>query len=377
MPKAIEGDLVEPTTENTNLLHGSTSKLDPGPLSLLSSLTKKDKTLQKNTYKTYEVFWDSPEADSETTELQRKQKSTDMTNTFYNLVTDFYEYGWGESFHFARRCKGETLAQSLTRHEEYLFASANIKKGMKVLDVGCGVGGPARTCVRFTGAYVVGLNNNDYQIEKARRYAKQKGQENYSQFVKGDFLHMPFEDNSFDAVYAIEATCHSPDLISVYKEMFRVLKPGGTFAIYEWCTTEKYDEKNKEMIEIIKEIEYGNSLPKLYPASYSVDCVKKCGFEIQVSEDLAPTSVSGDSDWYQDLFQKRVCFSSIGGFVRSKFGSSVMSFFLKFFSFLRLVPSSATNVDKFLKVGGIGCAKGGKADIFTPMFIIVAKKPLA
>lgn len=44
---------------------------------------------------------------------------------------------------------------------------------------------------------------------------------------------MPFPDNSFDAVYAIEATVHAPSLAGVYTEIFRVLKPGGTFGVYE------------------------------------------------------------------------------------------------------------------------------------------------
>ena len=44
---------------------------------------------------------------------------------------------------------------------------------------------------------------------------------------------MPFPDNTFDAVYAIEATVHAPSLAGVYSEIFRVLKPGGTFGVYE------------------------------------------------------------------------------------------------------------------------------------------------
>jgi ubiquinone/menaquinone biosynthesis C-methylase UbiE len=59
---------------------------------------------------------------------------------------------------------------------------------MKVLDVGCGVGGPAREIVKFTGCNVVGLNNNDYQIERATRYAEKEGLSDKLSFVKGDFM---------------------------------------------------------------------------------------------------------------------------------------------------------------------------------------------
>ena len=48
---------------------------------------------------------------------------------------------------------------------------------------------------------------------------------------------MQAEDSTYDAAYQIEATCHAPDYVGVYKEILRVLKPGGLFAGYEWCMT--------------------------------------------------------------------------------------------------------------------------------------------
>jgi sterol 24-C-methyltransferase len=63
-----------------------------------------------------------------------------------------------------------------------------LRDGMRVLDVGCGVGGPAREIVKFSGANVMGLNNNDYQIERATRYAKKEGLDHKLKFTKGDFM---------------------------------------------------------------------------------------------------------------------------------------------------------------------------------------------
>ena len=95
--------------------------------------------------------------------------------SYYNLGTDLYEYGWGQSFHFCRFAYGEAFYQAIARHEHYLAAKIGIKDGDKVLDVGCGVGGPAREIAKFTGAHITGLNNNDYQIERATQYAKKEG----------------------------------------------------------------------------------------------------------------------------------------------------------------------------------------------------------
>ncbi|TVU41833.1 hypothetical protein EJB05_15388, partial [Eragrostis curvula] len=82
-------------------------------------------------------------------EESRKSNYTDMVNKYYDLATSFYEYGWGESFHFAHRWSGESLRESIKRHEHFLALQLGLKPGMKVLDVGCGIGGPLREIARF------------------------------------------------------------------------------------------------------------------------------------------------------------------------------------------------------------------------------------
>lgn len=59
---------------------------------------------------------------------------------------------------------------------------------MKILDVGCGVGGPAREIASFADCHVVGLNNNAYQIERARKHTRDAGLESKVEFVQGDFM---------------------------------------------------------------------------------------------------------------------------------------------------------------------------------------------
>jgi sterol 24-C-methyltransferase len=62
---------------------------------------------------------------------------------------------------------------------------------MKVLDVGCGVGGPAREMVKFSGCHVTGLNINEYQVSRARAYALKEGLADKLDFVQGAFLVRP------------------------------------------------------------------------------------------------------------------------------------------------------------------------------------------
>jgi sterol 24-C-methyltransferase len=81
----------------------------------------------------------------------RNQHYDKMVDCFYELVTPFYEWGWGSSFHFAYRLKGECFAESMRRHEYYLASWLGLPPRSKVLDLGCGIGGPTRNIGRVTG----------------------------------------------------------------------------------------------------------------------------------------------------------------------------------------------------------------------------------
>ncbi len=50
-------------------------------------------------------------------------------------------------------------------------------------------------------------------------------------------MNVPTPDKAVDAVYSIEATCRAPDKVSIYSQAYRLLKPGGHFAAYEYCVT--------------------------------------------------------------------------------------------------------------------------------------------
>lgn len=99
---------------------------------------------------------------------KRKNEYKTLVTNYYSVSTDFYEYGWGQSFHFANRFRTETLQESIQRHESFLALRANIKPGDKVLDIGCGVGGPLRRIAYLTGAHVTGVTISQYQIQRAK-----------------------------------------------------------------------------------------------------------------------------------------------------------------------------------------------------------------
>lgn len=355
-------------------MHGSaTSK------SGFTAVLNKNKDAHSAAVDGYFKHWDNRNSETQTEEDQkaRLEDYSSLTKHYYNLATDFYEYGWGTSFHFSRYYKGEGFRQAGARHEHYLAHQMGLKANMKVLDVGCGVGGPGREICRFTDCNIVGLNNNDYQIQRANHYAKTQKLDHKLSYVKGDFMQMDFEDESFDAVYAIEATVHAPVLEGVYKEIYRVLKPGGTFGVYEWVLTDKYDESNPRHREIAYGIEVGDGIPKMYKDDVAKEGLKNVGFEIVYQKDLA--DVGDEIPWYYPLTGEWKYVQSLGDlftfFRTSKWGRVVTMEATGLLEKLHIAPKGSKKVTVALEDAAVNLVDGGRLGIFTPMMLYVCKKP--
>ncbi|CAG7993732.1 unnamed protein product [Penicillium salamii] len=374
-PSALEREDKARDAAFNKALHGKSAKAQGG----LAAMRGKDAAAQKAAVDEYFKHWDNKDAVDETPEIReaRKAEYATLTRHYYNLATDFYEYGWGSSFHFCRFAYGEPFHQAIARHEHYLAHMAGITEDMKVLDVGCGVGGPAREMVKFTGAHVTGLNNNDYQIDRATHYAHKQGLSDKMAFVKGDFMQMDFPDNSFDAVYAIEATVHAPELVGVYSEIFRVLKPGGTFAVYEWLMTDDYNNDDAEHRRIRLGIEQGDGISNMVRISEGVEAMKNAGFELKHHEDLAarPDAIP----WYYPLAGSFKHMASPWDFFTiarmTWWGRGIAHRFVGAGESIGLFPKGSQKTADSLALAGDCLVEGAQKNLFTPMYLMVGKKP--
>ena len=300
----------------------------------------------------------------------RKKNYRRLVNDYYDLVTDFYEFGWGQSFHFAPRLKGESFRASIARHERYLAQVLELRPGMDVLDVGCGVGGPMREIARFSGAHVIGVNNHDYQILRGRQQTEAAGLSHIAEFLKADFMNIPLPDGSCDAVFAIEATCHAPDRPALFRELYRTMKNGAHFAGYEWCMTDRFDADNPEHRAIKKCIEEGDALPDLGSMSDVLDACKLAGFEMIESRDLSETS-DPETPWYLPLAGR----FSISGFKHTKSGRFLTNKLVRVLEATHIAPKGSSAVSTLLNRTAAALVKGGQTGIFTPMLFFHVRKP--
>jgi phosphoethanolamine N-methyltransferase len=108
----------------------------------------------------------------------------------------------------------------------------------RVLDFGCGLGGPAFFLVRNHGANVIGIDLEPQLIESARRSAIKHDLEAKTEFHVVETGPITYPDESFDFVVSSGAFTQVANKLEMFREVLRVLKPGGVFSCYDWMKSE-------------------------------------------------------------------------------------------------------------------------------------------
>jgi len=109
----------------------------------------------------------------------------------------------------------------------------DLPAGARVLDVGCGIGGPARFFAAERGWQVEGIDLTAEYVEIARALSQRVGMAGKTSFRQASATTLPFADTSFDGAYMLHVGMNIADKTSVFAEVRRVLKPGGMFGIYD------------------------------------------------------------------------------------------------------------------------------------------------
>lgn len=176
-----------------------------------------------------------------------------------------------------------------TLFEKKMASDLNVKKGGRILDIGCGRGRIASHMATETGAHVTGMNIDTNQLEAAKRFAVGKNLTQQTNFIQGDLnkLPLPVEDGTLDAVYQVQVFSYSKDLEKLFADIYRVLKPGGRVACLDWFQLDKYDAKNPEHTDLMRRIKpligaIGTPLIEDFTRA-----MEKAGFKILINENAS------------------------------------------------------------------------------------------
>ena len=191
---------------------------------------------------------------------------------------DFLEKLWGEGF-MSPGGHGEI--------QRLLMKTSLVD--CKVLDIGCGAGGITISLLRdFQAKMVVGVDVESDVLKKAKdKIERENLAEKIKVFLVGKGK-LPFKANTFDVVFSKDSIVHVPDKETLFKEVSRVLMPGGVFVFSDWLISHD-NEPSPEMKHYLEleDLGFGMASPLGYEAA-----LKNCGF--------VSVEIKNRNSWYRN-----------------------------------------------------------------------------
>lgn len=168
--------------------------------------------------------------------------------------------------------------------------------------------------------------------------------------------------------------------------MYRVLRPGGVFGVYEWVMTDAYDSDNVDHRRVRLDIEQGDGIAaNMVKAGDALAAIRAAGFELLEAEDLAARFREGvegsdPAPWYWPLdgggWRHANSVGDLLGTLRmTPWGRWAAHNFMAVLEAMRLAPPGTKKTGDSLSKAAEALVLGGKERLFTPMFLMVARKP--
>jgi len=149
-------------------------------------------------------------------------------NEYYDSMVIMLELIWGEGY----------MAPGGPGNVARLLEGTS-PSGKRILDIGCGIGGPSFEMAQTHGAQVVGIDLEAPLIERAVAACQAKDLQDQCQFQTVEAGPLPFADHSFDIVLSSGAITQTGGTSEFLEECFRVIKPGGFLTCYEWMRDDR------------------------------------------------------------------------------------------------------------------------------------------
>lgn len=170
--------------------------------------------------------------------------------------------------------------QALINLQDLVAQNLDIKSNQTVLDAGCGQGIVGNYLAKKYNANITGITIVPFEAQKANKLAHKLGISDRINFSVMDYSQTTFPDNNFNAIYTTESLSHSPNVFKTLTEFYRILKPNGKIALFEYTIApiEQFSPHEKKMLDIVLKGTGMQGLPQIRHDEFP-GLIRKVGFQ--------------------------------------------------------------------------------------------------
>jgi len=235
--------------------------------------------------------------------------------------------------------------------------------GKKSLEIGCGRGRITHHVASHTGADCTGMNIDPMQIKIANAYANETGMSSHLRFFEGNMNDpFPFENDTFDAFYQVQAMTYAQDLTKVFSEIYRVIKPGAKISLLDGVMLDGFNASDPYHKRLLRETREVTGWGHLTHHSEWKKAAEAAGFVVLQSKD---PSYSPDRIGSQHMLIEQE-----GRY----FG--VLAVVVKVAALLGIIPKHIDILIERLNRHGDSYMEMDKKNMLTTSWHILAQKPL-
>jgi tocopherol O-methyltransferase len=199
----------------------------------------------------------------------------------YDLVSPYYASLWGQHIHHGYWIRGDESKEAAQNQLiDHLAQLAEIRRGSRILDIGCGFGGTSLYLAKKYGASTTGITISPVQVQMAREAAAKTDLD--ASFFLMDAEDMQFSE-PFDVLWSVESISHYHNPRQFFASAMKFLKPGGSFALTDWFQKENLSHATKK--KFIEPIEKG-MMVELHRMDEYRDFLVSSGLDVIHCQDL-------------------------------------------------------------------------------------------
>jgi tocopherol O-methyltransferase len=202
----------------------------------------------------------------------------------YDRLSIFYRALWGIHLHHGYWEDNEPQSVAQVNLVRKLAELVEFTPSMRVLDVGCGMGGSSVWLAEHLNAAVAGVTLSEVQAKMASKSAEHLGLRERVSFHLADAQHLPFAEEVFDVVWIIECSEHLEDKRSFLGDCSRVLRQGGRLAICAWLKADGLS--SEEEGAFIKPVCTGFLCPSLETMNNYCRWMEEAGLTVRHAQDI-------------------------------------------------------------------------------------------